>query len=150
MGKDFPRTWELPPLEDVYMSRENSAHYAFNATLSDLEWKHLLPSNGGIISFGDRSQPQRFTISLFHQIKCLDIIRRSLLAFRGPERRRPDHLTHHCMNYLRQMVLCRSNIDLESIHTHQGPRVTLSEVTHQCRDWEAVYASTEANIQVYN
>ncbi|KAF9038915.1 hypothetical protein BDZ89DRAFT_390924 [Hymenopellis radicata] len=141
VGQDVPRMWDSIGAQDtVYMSVENSGHYSFNDSLSDIEWEALAPRDG-ILCFNKK----RFTISYFHQLRCLNIIRKGIVAFRDPtQRQSPSRLVRHCMNYLRQMVLCRADIDLESVRDHVGPHVAVSETTHVCQDWSAVYKAAEA------
>jgi hypothetical protein len=125
---------------------ETSVHYAHDTPLGILEWNATLPPTGGTIYLGEPGHRRPFTISLFHEIRCLDIIREGIRAFRAahsPET--PDQVVHHCMNYIRQMVLCRSNTDLESVHAHVGPRITVSQITHRCRDWDAVYDAAKSS-----
>ncbi|KIK54824.1 hypothetical protein GYMLUDRAFT_206115 [Collybiopsis luxurians FD-317 M1] len=129
---------------------ENSVHYKFNTELGAKEWEALLPGDGGRIWLSDNGQGKvPYTISMFHQLECLNVIRQSLVAFRHRNPlvppQSPSRLTHHCMNYLRQMVLCRSDIHLESVRNHIGPRVAVSDVTHECLDWTAVYSAAEQN-----
>ncbi|KAF9001376.1 hypothetical protein BDZ89DRAFT_1146895 [Hymenopellis radicata] len=140
VGQDFPRTWDIGALDIVHMSVENTGHYSFNNSLGDAEWEALVPHNG-VLSFNE----EKFTISYFHQLRCLNIVRKGIVAFRDPgQRQPPSRLVRHCMNYLRQMVLCRANIHLESVRDHVGPHVAVSETTHVCQDWSAVYEAAEA------
>lgn len=143
MGKDYPREWNIPGLEKVHMSVENAVHYPFN---NGTEWDLLLPSNG-VLHLGDHGE---FSISMFHQLRCLNIIRSSLVSHRSHStEEREMKLARHCMNYLRQMILCRSQLHLESVRDHVGPRITVSETTHTCKDWTAVYEAAEANVREY-
>lgn len=83
---------------------------------------------------------------MFHQLKCLDIIRQELVAPSqrdGHTTESPSHweLTEHCMNYLRQISLCHGNTALESVRSDQSPKITdLHRTTYECRDWSAMYA----------
>lgn len=61
---------------------------------------------------------------------------------------------HHCINYLRQLILCQPDLTLEpqSYFLHdqlhkQG--VDGLGVTHTCRDWTQVYAALEDNWAEY-
>ncbi len=123
---------------------ENSVHYAFNTPEGAREWNASLPSNAE--RFRLDNSPRLFTISLFHQLRCLDIIRDGIVVFRSSKTPdRPDALVHHCMNYIRQMIMCRANTDLESVRSHVGPRVAVSETTHRCRDWTQAFNAAEEN-----
>ncbi|KAL7283428.1 hypothetical protein ACG7TL_002858 [Trametes sanguinea] len=90
---------------------------------------------------------------MFHEIRCLNILREVLVAFYKNEEARtlvnvPD-IAKHCMNYLRQMVLCRADSRLESIRSPTGSKKTVSEITHECKDWTAVFAAAEDNYREY-
>ncbi|KAF5364397.1 hypothetical protein D9757_011900 [Collybiopsis confluens] len=139
--------WDIPPLQPVFMHMENSVHYKFNTDIGAKEWEALLPPSDWAIRQSNNST--EYTISMFHQLECLNIIRQSLVVFRSRATsdppQFPDKLTHHCMDYLRQMVLCRANIDLESVRNHIGPRLAVSDITHKCWDWTAVYSASEQN-----
>ncbi|KAF9465116.1 hypothetical protein BDZ94DRAFT_408386 [Collybia nuda] len=144
IGEDHPREWDIPALEKVHMSVENTLHYRYD---NGTEWDRLLPSNG-VLHLGDHHE--EFTVSMFHQLRCLNIVRGSLVSHRSQSIKDSEmKLARHCMNYLRQMVLCRSQLHLESVRDHVGVRLTVSETTHTCRDWTAVYEAAEANVREY-
>lgn len=144
IGDDYPQKWDIPGLVNVYMSVENTRHYSLS---NDTEWERLLPSNG-VLRLGDDGR--EFTISMFHQLRCLNILRRTLVSHRDRSiGKREMQLARHCMNYLRQMVLCRSQLHLESVRSHDGAHLAVSETTHTCQDWTAVYDGAEANAREY-
>ncbi|KAI0362153.1 hypothetical protein OH77DRAFT_1466556 [Trametes cingulata] len=146
-GADYPLLWPLAPLSRVHLSQEDSVHYAVNTPLGRAEWNSTLPSGGHLIHLGPSKQA--FTVSMFHEIRCLNIIREVLVAFYEDESadagygRRGD--VKHCMNYLRQIVLCRADLRLESIRSPVGSKKAVSDVTHECRDWATVYEAAETN-----
>ncbi|KAI0649019.1 hypothetical protein C8Q79DRAFT_1007594 [Trametes meyenii] len=145
---DFPHTWPLPPLPTVYLSHEDNAHYALHTVLGMAEWNATLPRGGAILRLGPDFRP--FTLSMFHQLRCLNILRGVFVELYGsshsdtvgPEDQR---MAGHCMNYLRQMVLCRADTRLESVRAAGGAQLTVSDITHTCRDWIAVYKAAEEN-----
>ncbi|KAJ7454048.1 hypothetical protein B0H11DRAFT_1820179 [Mycena galericulata] len=146
-------TWLSTPLPLAYMSFENSVHYDISTSLGEYEWNYTtLPGIKHDGSFPlnrkDSDGKQLFTVSMFHQIRCLNIIREAIVRFRSsnPDNlARPNHLTTHCMNYLRQMVLCRSDLTLESARDPVGPRTVVSDITHVCRDWSVVWKDLDEN-----
>lgn len=81
---------------------------------------------------------------MFHQLQCLDIIRKAIVArVNGPSSQtKPTDLQRHCVNYLRQMVLCRADPHLEEV---LGKPETIVLQGHQCMDWEAVYQALRDN-----
>ena len=76
---------------------------------------------------------------MFHQLHCVEKMRKALDT--------PDDpiatITHlqHCMNYIRQMILCGSDTTLEPVGS-EGVGVT-----HTCRDWNVVYETIEDNYE---
>ena len=81
------------------------------------------------------------------------IIRESLLVIHTDPSPTPDIpnalLARHCMNYLRQMILCRADTRLEPVRSPIGHARTMSEVTHVCQDWSTVYEAAEENQREY-
>ncbi|TFY69821.1 hypothetical protein EVJ58_g199 [Rhodofomes roseus] len=123
-GDDYPS--ELPiRLDAVEMDFEDvSGDSWYSQTGFDawLQWHALdhFPRAHGFVELGrDRRQ---FGISMFHQIHCLSMIRESLINGIN------DHAAH-CLNFMRQAVLCNADTTLEAI----------TETTHTCKDWTQVY-----------
>jgi len=137
------------------MRVENTVHYAIGTELGVVEWKSLLPlGNGTIYLKASDNTHQEFTASIFHQLRCLDIIRQGIISFRGganaeAHRSSPSPLVQHCMDYMRQMVLCRSTSQLQSVRNHTGTRITVSDVTQVCKDWTTVFREAEINYAKY-
>lgn len=146
-----PRIWEIGALETIHMAYEDTVHYSIETPVGELEWNATLPTGGAVIHLGPQRRP--YTVSLFHQLRCLNIIRTSILGIHGnssPQNARPGRdLVGHCMNYLRQMVLCRMDTRLESLRTMFGRGITVWDITHTCRDWTMVYEAAERNYREY-
>ncbi|PCH37193.1 hypothetical protein WOLCODRAFT_157896 [Wolfiporia cocos MD-104 SS10] len=124
---------------------ENSVHYASNTPQGIAEWNSTLPTGGGILHLGDDLMP--FSISMFHHLRCLDIIRESLASrMTGDVDTPPSMLDRHCMNYLRQMILCHADLRLEPVRSvTKASGNTISDLTHTCQDWTALYTAAEEN-----
>ena len=78
---------------------------------------------------------------MFHQIHCLHIIRLALIN--GPN----DH-SGHCLNFLRQAILCNSDTTLDPLVTDLDGMTTGTDglgVMHVCRDWSQVYVFVTEN-----
>jgi hypothetical protein len=152
-GQDYPREWPSEPLERVHMPVEDSVHYALDTATGVAEWKTMLPSGDGVLHLGP--DKRQFTISLFHQLRCLNVLRAAMLLELDrvnegpPEQDWQTPSTHHCMSYIRQTVLCRANLRLESVKAPYGLSVTNSDVTHTCRDWTVAYNAAEDNYLAY-
>ena len=137
------------------MNIEPTKHYQLSGPNADAEWAALAPNNG-IIHLGPHRQP--YSISLFHQLRCLDVIRRDMVVVVESESESlaPDSedsltqskLSRHCLNYMRQMVLCRADLALDPVlgRPHEA---RVRPDTNQCVDWRRVYEELEKNQREY-
>ncbi|KAJ7119451.1 hypothetical protein C8R44DRAFT_624545, partial [Mycena epipterygia] len=141
---DFPPTFPAGELEHVRMFIEDTVHFQMEA---DAEWDSLSPGDG-LVYIGDDHQP--FTPSMFHQLRCLNIIRRAVIDLEASGTNETVQLTdlgHHCVNYLRQMVLCRGDLALDRVLGKPYPNIFPD--TYQCRNWSAVYREVEKNQRMH-
>ncbi|KAH9929376.1 uncharacterized protein B0H18DRAFT_953560 [Fomitopsis serialis] len=100
----------------VAMSIGDTVRYQLNDPFAEEEYARLMPSGGHLVYVHDAGRPRgdaveepgprAYTVTLFHQLKCLDIIRRELT---DDSLETPTIRAAHCMNYLRQMIICRVN-----------------------------------------
>ncbi|OJT15472.1 hypothetical protein TRAPUB_7343 [Trametes pubescens] len=125
--------WDVGTLPDVSMYFEPTIHYQLNSTEADAEWAALVPTNGGIVHVGPERQP--FMLSVFHQLRCLDILRRAYIS----HAEEPDAVAVHCLNYIRQMVLCRRDTILEPVVDIGSAHAVQAWRTLTCKDWRKVY-----------
>ena len=145
---DLP-SWLTKPLPIAHLPMENTVHYDLGTDLGILEWNNATlpgPNHDGVVWLtmkGGERKP--FTFALFHQLRCLNIVRESLMARRHPPYTNPSRLAIHCMNYIRQMVLCRGDLSMESARHPVGPNTVVSDVTHVCRDWSVIWDEVEGN-----
>lgn len=121
------------------MNIEATKHYQLSGYDADAEWAALAPSNGTLY-LGLRRRP--FSISLFHQLRCLDIIRRDITGALPQEE--GSKLSRHCLNYMRQMVLCRADLAVDPVLGRELEAEVRAE-TNQCVDWRRVYQKLEEN-----
>lgn len=105
------------------------------------DYSAMLPSGGHIVHVGNTE----YTVTLFHQMRCLEILRREYT--RAPQTS-PSFLTQHCLNYLRQTIVCRPNLRLESVKSPHGE--STKEYETVCRDWTAVYEEAELNFAAHS
>ncbi|KAJ6620262.1 major facilitator superfamily domain-containing protein [Mycena sp. CBHHK59/15] len=115
----FPGTspvWDVGPMPNVYLNVENTVHYQLNSSEADAEWAALVPPNGGIVHVGPDRRP--FMPSVFHQLRCLNILRQAYVSDAHntlPKHAKLASQSRHCLNYLRQMIMCRANLRLEPV-----------------------------------
>jgi Mycotoxin biosynthesis protein UstYa len=124
------------------MNIEPTKHYRLSGHDAGAEWAALAPNNG-IIHL--RPQRRPYSISLFHQLRCLDIIRRDIVGSLPPE---GSKTSRHCLNYMRQMVLCRADLAVDPVLGREFKADVRAE-TNQCVDWRRVYQELEKNQQQY-
>ncbi|PBK87114.1 hypothetical protein ARMGADRAFT_1066181 [Armillaria gallica] len=146
LGTDYPREFPMAPLRNVETFIEDSVHYQLNGTAADGEWETLFPGNG-LVVLGPHEQV--FSISMFHQLRCLNIIRTAIVERGGIwGHNGSSELVHHCVNYLRQMVLCRASMHLDDVVGWGKPEVFTD--TYECKDWDMVYLTVKENQRIHS
>ncbi|OAX33564.1 hypothetical protein K503DRAFT_775475 [Rhizopogon vinicolor AM-OR11-026] len=97
---------ELPlRLDTVSLTFNSSEHYGTSDIHTWPEWSLLdhFPHGHGFVQLGPNGRI--FGVSMFHQIHCLQIIWSALING-------PNGHSGHCLNFLRQAILCNSDITL--------------------------------------
>ncbi|KAK7050719.1 hypothetical protein R3P38DRAFT_3174196 [Favolaschia claudopus] len=89
--------WDLGHLGVVKMAIEDTVNYPLNRTDADSRWSSMLPKGGGIVHVGPNKLP--YMLSIFHQLKCLDVIRRFHVATVEGDPNALQDLARHCLNY---------------------------------------------------
>jgi hypothetical protein len=139
-GSDFPSRFDAP---------DSIAEMTFGeSTIFDLDsphaahlWNSIRPNvHLGYVRLGE--EDRLLVVSLYHALHCLTIFRRALVQ----DASLSDHHFEHCLNYLRQLLLCSADATLEPIdfrpvnHSFVSP-----SYNRQCRDWSAVFAAVDDN-----
>ncbi|KAH8118216.1 hypothetical protein DFH11DRAFT_1573057 [Phellopilus nigrolimitatus] len=142
VGNDFP---ELLPLDRTLtlvdrMFTNNTADFPIHGPDAEAAWNRVYPNGFGFVRLG--AERRILCVSIFHQLHCVDKMRRALDNPDDPVATLP-HL-QHCMNYIRQMILCGSDLTLEPAGDHAEERTGVG-MTHTCRDWRAVYDTVNDN-----
>lgn len=126
-------------IRHVILVPEDTVHYGITGEDADAEWESIPPPGKGFVWLGPGRE---FGIALYHQMHCLDLIRRAI-----GDRKYTTHV-HHCFNYLRQAVLCEADTALEPWVPGLGSEVDGAAISggRTCKDWAQVYAAVkEAN-----
>ncbi|KAF9522775.1 hypothetical protein CPB83DRAFT_840216 [Crepidotus variabilis] len=150
MGNDVPQSWPISTGQEVIMQFEDTRRFALeDSEEANEQWMAQYP-NKGVINLGINKEP--FTIGMFHEIRCIDIIRKELLRLRPNETSHgtqlnttslvPRKVAMHCLNYLRQMILCRADNNPEPTFRGSSPPLPL---LYRCNDWTKVYEAVERN-----
>ncbi|PBL00268.1 hypothetical protein ARMGADRAFT_1072639 [Armillaria gallica] len=139
--------WDIGPLPLVLMDVEDTINYQLNSTdYNNAQWSALAPG-GGIVYLDPDHTP--YLPSFFHQLRCLDTLRSAYISQEVGEGRQDvieAAVARHCLNYLRQMLFCRSDLNLESvISVEHGHHAVGRRRTQTCQDWRVVYEELERN-----
>ncbi len=106
---------------------------------SPLEWQPLFPG-GGIVHLGPEREP--FTVAMMHQLRCLDVVRDQLSR---SKRERDEEPTRHCLNYLRQSLQCRGDLQLDAYQYAHKVNPLHPHAVRRCKDWRVVYDKVTEN-----
>lgn len=134
-----------------------SKTFRYNRTFADIPsketneaWEQLFPPLGGFFNVSGMKE-QRATLTVFHQLHCLDEVRHSYWELShakqlggqpdkdqggesGGKMHSPSHV-RHCIDLLRQSLMCNADITLE--YEEQNVNGVHGFGTkHQCRSWE--------------
>ncbi|KJA18985.1 hypothetical protein HYPSUDRAFT_144239, partial [Hypholoma sublateritium FD-334 SS-4] len=148
-GNDYPRTWAIGKevQEQVLTPFESSVHFNFRAEMANATWDSQFPRNG-LIRLG--AHQEIFSISMFHQLRCISLIRSDIFQLHSSNYTTAiNPLSGHCLNYLRQMVLCRADIDLEHLTLIHIPITELQPNEHRCTNWKLIYQALLDNHRMY-
>ncbi|KAG1736054.1 hypothetical protein EDD22DRAFT_924406 [Suillus occidentalis] len=124
------------------MAFEDSVRYQINTEDGRAEWDSLTPGNGLLYLGGKPGYP--FSISMFHQLRCLNILREEIV---GTESNAA--LSRHCLNYLRQMIMCRGDAQLENIlittKKNSSQPFFVLPGSYVCSNWNFVLEEVKKN-----
>ncbi|KIJ64926.1 hypothetical protein HYDPIDRAFT_111610 [Hydnomerulius pinastri MD-312] len=135
LSKDL--SLSVPFGDPVALRFDKTAHYSLESDDGRAEFNALIPPGGHTVTLPDPSGEQvTYTVTLFHQLKCLGIIRDNYEA-----RQPPSLLTRHCMNYLRQSVMCHMNLRIEPSVKPAGNAIRGYDAV--CRDWTKLYEEVD-------
>ncbi|KZV85550.1 hypothetical protein EXIGLDRAFT_681724 [Exidia glandulosa HHB12029] len=151
---DHPNSLAVSPMKHVSNYMQNTVHYQLSTPEAEMEWELLSPREG-IVHLGPHRRP--FMLSMFHQLRCLDVIRHAIVrvnagTFNSTHSRADssEWPTRHCMNYIRQTIMCRANTRLESATGIYELHNVVSEQDYVCRDWRVVYDTVKRNHREYD
>lgn len=126
------------------MTVEDSINFSLDTPAGEAQWTAIMPPDDGYVTVNSR----RYRLAMFHQLECLDTIRRSLLSRKANMTEPPSQDAKFCLNYVRQAILCRSDTQLEWVRSEFGGKSVQPFVTHSnCRDWTQVYDALDNEIR---
>ncbi|EPQ55045.1 hypothetical protein GLOTRDRAFT_93611 [Gloeophyllum trabeum ATCC 11539] len=137
---DFPEYLPLD-LGPARWTMQDTVHYGINGSDADEEWESSFPRGEGFIYLGP--DKRRFGLSTFHQMHCLQMIRGALTS------ENIGRHTTHCLTYLRLMILCRADLQLEPA-SDTGDWTDVEWVRErECKDWGQLYEWIGGNYDEY-
>ncbi|KAF7322293.1 Hydrolase-4 domain-containing protein [Mycena chlorophos] len=142
VGDDFPELWDIGAAEKVAMIVEESRWYPIDGGRDTVElWSTTSPVGLSYVRLGPEFRT--FAVSMFHDMHCLRFMR-VIIDGRYDEDSQ-EHM-HHCLNYLRQSILCSPDLTLEPADVlDRDFEVDRVGSAHVCSDWTVMYEEAEAN-----
>lgn len=144
INDDYPM--HLPyQLGDAEITFDCSTRFDLNNSMSSEVWTKATDTrSGGFVRLGPDYRV--FAVSMYHQLHCMSSFQRALSNNPGKPSKL-DHHIQHCLNYLRQFILCSADDRLEPIVKvptlkRQGCAPTFSRT---CRNWGELYSFSERN-----
>jgi len=137
IAHDFPETLPMSGfMGKVDVVVEETLHYPLIGERAGEEWISTSPPGVGFVHLGPDHRVM--APSIVHEMHCLRSLRFAL-EFPTHHISRIPHLDH-CLNYLRQMILCSSDLTLEPGDVLSSDFSTNREgMTHTCMDWTVLY-----------
>ncbi|THG93401.1 hypothetical protein EW026_g7824 [Hermanssonia centrifuga] len=155
VGDDFPEFLPHEPVRgDLSMTffEDPASSFPISGPGTAELWESIYPPGYGFVRLGDESR--LLCVAMFHQLHCIEKMR----IFLDDPTNKHVAFGHqqHCMNYLRQLFLCKADLTLEPIIALDYPAQALdssvdlvmksgSRVVHSCGDWETVYDTVGDN-----
>lgn len=153
LAEDYPEYLPLPGRVDgdnngrVALTVEESVHFSLSRDDGESIWRASTPTGGGYVHLG--AEMRLYSVAMFHQLHCIERLREALVG------EGDGHHTQHCLNYLRQFILCQPDLTLEEGNFmernfemeedgHGDVRMPVGR-THMCSDWSVVYDAMEGN-----
>lgn len=137
MRDDYPELLPVSGMGDVLMTTEESVHYQIEGEDGRYDWASVEPIGGGYVHLGHGHDHRAFAYAMGHELHCLHRIRITIADPENPLGSL-DH-ARHCLNYLRQWILCTPDLTLEPFDPLERNFETDREgPTHVCQDWKAL------------
>ncbi|THU91409.1 hypothetical protein K435DRAFT_674203, partial [Dendrothele bispora CBS 962.96] len=143
LGSDFPPRHPFLSLIPAMMTLQKSTHYAFDSPhkIMEQEWETLVdyPAGYGRVHLG--SQKRMFLMTFYHQLHCVRELYRGIYNIHDTSATF-GHVDH-CIQYLRQTLLCSATAILEEGDFMESPESAGSDLF--CWDWETIYQGIDAS-----
>jgi hypothetical protein len=130
-------------LETNEMVFHDNIRYTISQNVSHGMWIAKFPSGDGYVQLGP--DYRAFYAAMWHELHCLRVI---YLLLDDPTDTSFGGETHlqHCLNYLRQYMLCNADDTLEPGDYHTEPTPPFSR---QCLGWRGAYEFNEQAVRQF-
>ncbi|KAH9476612.1 Oxidase ustYa [Psilocybe cubensis] len=158
--KPVSKTEAVLPIQIQPATLTISKAERFGLYSNESEWESILPMGDGFIYHPD--DQKHYLVSHFHSLHCLRSFHRYLrmAMVSNPQNDGYTMLdighVHHCLIYLRQILLCNADLTLEpASHKQRTPdgkiveTVTGIDIAHRCTDWEQLWEYMGSNYEQY-
>ncbi|KZV85554.1 hypothetical protein EXIGLDRAFT_622900, partial [Exidia glandulosa HHB12029] len=132
-GADFPMYLISPDdMPKVALDVEESVHHAIGQE-AVFDWEHYVDAHGW---FKAGPNHHGFVPTMYHDLHCMRMLHRALFPALAVEETTGDH-AQHCLNYIRQTVLCYPDLTLEppDVMSRNWTVDRAGGSTHVCYDW---------------
>ncbi|KAJ6632229.1 hypothetical protein B0H10DRAFT_8505 [Mycena sp. CBHHK59/15] len=109
----------------------------------DHTWGSLVPPQSGFVQLGPEGTS--FSVSLFHQLHCINGVRFAYVAARDGILKTPEARSaafghvNHCFHVLRNSLLCKADTTLVPVDSPNRNTI------RRCRDWTQVREFVDSN-----
>ncbi|EIW57653.1 uncharacterized protein TRAVEDRAFT_21203 [Trametes versicolor FP-101664 SS1] len=144
-GYDYPELLPLPHEPQlISLLMEEMVHYMPLGATSDAELLSL--STPGFDSERLGPDDRTLVVTMFHELHFL----RMLNLASTPNITTLPHVTH-CLNYLRQSILCSPDLALEPGDIEESDfEVDRTHGVHECKDWAPIYHFVAQNYDMWS
>ncbi|KAJ6484013.1 hypothetical protein C8R45DRAFT_1075312 [Mycena sanguinolenta] len=145
VGDDYPELWDITLNSRVAMLVEETRFYPIEGGDAKELWATSSPKGFGYVRLGE--EERAFAVSMFHQLHCTRLMRATLAG--SYDTAAQSHM-QHCLNYIRQMILCSPDPTLEPANVlSRDFEVERVGATHICADWSAIYSAAATNWDLF-
>lgn len=152
VGDDYPEHLPqgyVPVQTTMSVAFENTSAFPISGPTAIEEWRSIYPKGFGFVRLGNESR--LLCVAMFHELHCIEKMR----IFLDNPWNKAVAFPHqqHCMNYLRQLFLCKADMTLEPIEIEDSSSpVDLAMksgmgVVRSCGDWKRLYENVGANYE---
>jgi hypothetical protein len=149
IGDDYPLEYPMT-LDNVALTLQETTRYGLNLSdpVSEEEWTQLVlyPKGLGRTRLGP--EHRLFIVTYYHQLHCLRKMEVGLLQHENKSAN--EHHFQHCINYLRQTILCDATDAVEEgdfMTMKHGPGVVGDTLV--CKDWQKAYDVLDENFEEF-